>query len=87
MLVRNARIENNEELKDIRIIDGVFKEIGKLQPREEEEILDLEGKLLLPPFSNRMCISIPVLLPEILSGTCPVPCLKGSNAGASVKRN
>lgn len=50
MLVRNARIENSEELKDIRIEDGVFKEIGKLQPQEEEEILDFEGKLLLPPF-------------------------------------
>ncbi|MBQ5444934.1 MAG: cytosine deaminase, partial [Erysipelotrichaceae bacterium] len=50
MLVKNARIENNEELTDIRIKDGVFEQIGKLEAMPEEEVLDLNGKLLLPPF-------------------------------------
>lgn len=50
MLVKNARIENKEELKDIRIKDGVFEQIGKLEAMPEEEVLNLNGKLLLPPF-------------------------------------
>lgn len=50
MLIKNARIENNEELTDIRIKDGVFEQIGKLEAMSEEEVLDLNGKLLLPPF-------------------------------------
>ena len=50
MLIKNARIENNEELTDIRIKDGVFEQIGKLEAMPEEEVLDLNGKLLLPPF-------------------------------------
>lgn len=29
-LVKNAYIENDSELKDIRIKDGVFEKIGKL---------------------------------------------------------
>ena len=50
MLIKNAKIENNEELTDIRIKDGVFEQIGKLEAMPEEEVLDLNGKLLLPPF-------------------------------------
>ena len=50
MLVKNARIENKDELSDIRIKDGVFEQIGKLEATPEEEVLDLNGKLLLPPF-------------------------------------
>ena len=50
MLIKNACIENTMEWKDIRIEDGLFKEIGKLDVREGEEVLDLKGKLLLPPF-------------------------------------
>ena len=50
MLVKNARIENKEELTDIRIKDGVFEQIGKLEAMPEEEAIDLNEKLLLPPF-------------------------------------
>ena len=51
MLIKNACIENNEELKCIRIEDGKFKEIRKdLEPYAQEEVIDLEGKLVLPPF-------------------------------------
>lgn len=51
MLIKNVFIENQEELSDIRIEDGVFKEIGeKLTQTATEEVLDLGGKLLLPPF-------------------------------------
>lgn len=50
MLIKNARIENNEELTDLRIKDGIFEQIGKLEPAQDEEVLDLNGKLLLPPF-------------------------------------
>lgn len=51
MLVRNVFIENDTELKDIRIEDGKFKEIGTgLEPAEAEEVKDYDGKLVLPPF-------------------------------------
>ena len=50
MLIKNACIENDRELKDLRIEGGVFREIGKLEAAEGEAVLDLKGKLLLPPF-------------------------------------
>ena len=50
MLIRNARIENAEQLSDIRIKDGIFQEIGALTPEEGEEVIDVNGKLVLPPF-------------------------------------
>ena len=50
MIIRNARIENAEELQDIRYENGVFCEIGTVSPGEGEEELDVRGKLVLPPF-------------------------------------
>ena len=51
MLFRNAIIENASERSDIRVSDGIFTEIGSgLVPEENEEVHDLEGKLVLPPF-------------------------------------
>lgn len=50
MIIRNARIENAEELQDIRYENGVFCEIGTISPNEGEEELDVHGKLVLPPF-------------------------------------
>lgn len=51
MLFTNARIENTSGLRDMRIADGVFTEIGAgLVPHQNEEVADLENKLVLPPF-------------------------------------
>ena len=51
MLYRNLYIENAETLSDIRITDGRFAEIApSLQPHEGEEVVDVGGKLALPPF-------------------------------------
>ena len=50
MLIKNALIENSRQPQDIRIENGVFEEIGKLDARENEEVIDLEQKLVLPPF-------------------------------------
>ena len=51
MLYRNACIENAKETQDIRVENGVFAEIAPLlQPREGEEVRDLGGRLVLPPF-------------------------------------
>ena len=50
MLIKNALIENCETPKDIRIEGGVFKEIGELKERPDEEVLDLKDRLVLPPF-------------------------------------
>ena len=51
MLLKNLFIENAKETADIRIEDGRFTAIeAVLTPLADEEILDLEGKLALPPF-------------------------------------
>lgn len=50
MLFKNACIENATQLRDIRVEDGLFKEIGSLTPEAGEEVKDLEGRLVLPPF-------------------------------------
>jgi cytosine deaminase len=51
MLIKNIRIENHLELSDIRIENGKFSQIGKeLKPYPDEEILDGNGCLVLPPF-------------------------------------
>lgn len=51
MLYRNLYIENASTLKDIRVQDGKFAEIGEnLVPLQGEEVHDFSGKLALPPF-------------------------------------
>lgn len=51
MLFRNTSIENNQVLQDIRVENSKFTEIGqKLAAKKDEEVIDLQGKLLLPPF-------------------------------------
>ncbi len=50
MLFRNACLENSSSLQDFRVEDGKFTEIGNLSPFEGEDIKDLGGKLVLPPF-------------------------------------
>ncbi len=50
MLIKNALIENSEKPQDLRIENGVFTDIGRLEQQENEEVLDLKGRLLLPPF-------------------------------------
>lgn len=51
MLIKNATIENAQQTSDIRIKDGKFETIAsEILPLEGEEVVDLEGKLLLPPF-------------------------------------
>ncbi|MDR1851343.1 MAG: cytosine deaminase [Propionibacteriaceae bacterium] len=49
MLIRDVRIEGAEPA-DIRVEDGVFAEVGSLEPKEGEEIVDGGGRLVLPPF-------------------------------------
>ena len=51
MLIKNVFIENSEEKNDIRIKDGIFTEItDNISPMEGEEVVDMGGKLVLPPF-------------------------------------
>lgn len=51
MVVKNVYIENSHELTDIRIANGIFTEITKsLIAHPGEEVIDLGGKLVLPPF-------------------------------------
>ncbi len=50
MLFKNALIENSETPQDIRVENGIIQEIGSLESKNEEQIIDLQHKLVLPPF-------------------------------------
>lgn len=51
MLFQNACIENAKDLRDIRVEDGKFTELAAgLEAKPGEEVIDLAGKLVLPPF-------------------------------------
>ena len=51
MLYINARTENAKEVSAFRVEDEKFVEMGpNLTPKEGEEVVDLHGKLVLPPF-------------------------------------
>ena len=51
MLFQNARVENAQSLNHIRVENGLFSAISPdLLPKPGEEVVDLGGKLLLPPF-------------------------------------
>ncbi|MDR3317839.1 MAG: cytosine deaminase [Clostridiales bacterium] len=50
MLIKNAYIENDKNLSDILIKDGVIKKIARSVPQGGEEVLDLGGKLMIPPY-------------------------------------
>lgn len=74
MLIKNVKIENAKKDTDIRIEDGVIKEIGEqLSVHPGEEILDGKGGLLLPPFADchvhlDTCLSLDATGPN-MSGT------------------
>lgn len=51
MLIKNVKLAGQNELTDIRIENGIFKEIKKgLKAYENEEIIEGGGSLALPPF-------------------------------------
>lgn len=50
MIIKNARIENEEKTTDIRIEKGKIVEMAPYLPLEDDEQLDLHGKLVIPPF-------------------------------------
>lgn len=51
MLIKNVKLRDKDELIDIKIENGIFKEIkSNLQPQEGEEVIDGQGALALPPF-------------------------------------
>lgn len=50
MLVKNARLRGQEGLWQIRIEDGCFQEIARQTANGDKDVLDAEGRLLIPPF-------------------------------------
>lgn len=51
MLFKNASIENSSQLMDVRIENGKFIQIGQsIVANEVEEVIDVHGSLMLPPF-------------------------------------
>ncbi|RXI43612.1 cytosine deaminase [Clostridium tetani] len=51
MIIKNAKLRNKEDLQEILIENGKFKDIGKkVLKNEDETIIDAKGKLVLSPF-------------------------------------
>ncbi|MCL2176514.1 MAG: cytosine deaminase [Firmicutes bacterium] len=51
MLIKNVFLENAKEAVDVRVKDGKFETIAKnITKKAGENVLDLGGKLMLPPF-------------------------------------
>ncbi|WP_102336096.1 cytosine deaminase [Salimicrobium jeotgali] len=53
MLLKNARLYKGDDLKDLSLQDGIIRTIapaGNVTATREEQIIDLEGKLVLPPY-------------------------------------
>ena len=51
MLIKNVHVNNQADLTDVLITDGKFAQIGPdLTAPAGEEVIDGQGKLLLPPF-------------------------------------
>ncbi len=46
----NARLKGIKEIKSILVEDGIFKEIGNKIFEPDAEIIDLENKLVIPPY-------------------------------------
>jgi len=51
MLIKQVSIENQPELQDIQIVDGIITEISAhIQPTGDEQVIDATGKIVIPPF-------------------------------------
>ena len=74
ILFTNAKLKGQNGLQDIYITDGKFKEIGPGLAAKvtAEKVVDLEGKLAVPPYVRRQ-------------PTKPVLYLKASSAGLKLK--
>ena len=50
MLIKNAKLRNNDNLVDILIKDGVITKIDSNIEVNNDEIIDAKGFLVIPPF-------------------------------------
>ena len=59
MLFKNARIinpaTNSDKISDIRIENGIIKEIGENLPSQNDEVIDLTGKIITPGLIDMHC--------------------------------
>ena len=53
MLIKNAKLRNNDNLVDILIKDGVITKIDSNIEVNNDEIIDAKGFLVIPPFIER----------------------------------
>lgn len=82
----NAKLKSVNELQEILTDHGVFQEISPRISRPDCEIIDLQGKLILPPYVDPIFILITYLPPENRGlQTEQVLCLKESKGGAKQK--
>lgn len=46
----NVRLKGNKELQSILANDGKFERIGKIEPQDDYNIIDLKGNLVVSPY-------------------------------------
>ena len=85
ILFTNAKLKGQNGLQDIYITDGKFKEIGPGLAAKvtAEKVVDLEGKLAVPPYVDPH-IHLDYVF-TALNPTKPVLYLKASSAGLKQK--
>ncbi|TDQ43000.1 cytosine deaminase [Aureibacillus halotolerans] len=51
MIIKRAKLRHKDGLWDIEVSNGIFQRIAAtIEPKEGDDVLDVEGKLVLPPF-------------------------------------
>ena len=85
ILFTNAKLKGQNGLQDIYITDGKFKEIGPGLAAKvtAEKVVDLEGKLAVPPYVDPHIHLDYVFIRR--QPTKPVLYLKASSAGLKLK--
>ena len=48
LLIKNARIDDGESLKDVAIEDGIIKQISESLTGSAKEVIDAQGRVLIP---------------------------------------
>ena len=87
ILFTNAKLKGQNGLQDIYITDGKFKEIGPGLAAKvtAEKVVDLEGKLAVPPYVDPHIHLDYVFTALNPAATKPVLYLKASSAGLKQK--
>lgn len=87
MLIQNVHLDNQSETSDVRVTDGKFAAIAPhLTPQAGEEVIDVHGNLMLPPFVDSHVHLDSTLTPANPNGMNQARSLTGFGFGVNVSK-